>query len=135
MEKQTSQTNIKKQHFCIPGGFCQFRDFPFSAMCPMPYKIKETKWAAGKTPAVLNSRASVMAAAAQGALRFGPDQERESQGALPLRVPKGILFLDNLDLQKARDGPILFPSSPTIFNNLQISYVLQPEIGNSGDRL
>ena len=99
-EKQTTQTNIKKHRFCIPGGFCQFRDFSFSAMCPTPYKIKEVEWAAGNAPAVLSSRALVLAAAAQGALGFSPDQAWESQGAFPLRVPKGILFLDNLDLQK-----------------------------------
>ena len=99
----------------------------------MPYKIKEDEWAAGNAPAVLSRRASVLAAAAQGALGFGPDQVWESQGAFPLRVPKGILFLDNLDLQKARDGLILFSTSPTILNNFQIYYFLQPEIENSGD--
>lgn len=101
----------------------------------MPYKIKEAEWAAGKAPAVLSSQASVLAAAAQVTLGFGPDQEWESQGAFPLRVPKGILFLDNLDLQKARDGLILFSTSPTILNNLQISYILQPDIWHSGDTL
>ena len=73
--------------------------------------------------------------AAQGALGFGPDQVWESQGAFPLRVPKGILFLDNLDLQKARDSLILFSTSPTILNNFQISYFLQTEVLNSGDRV
>ena len=134
-EKQTTQTNIKKHRFCIPDGFCQFRDFSFSAMCPVPYKIKEAKWAAGNAPTVLSSRASVLAAAAQGARGFGPDQAWESQGAFPLRVPKGILFLDNLHLQKARDGLKLFSTSPTILNNFQISYFLQTEIENSGDRV